>query len=132
MELTVNRKELTEHSTIGEMLIDGQFLCYTLEDTVREPSVKIPGETAIPPGRYEVIINFSNRFRQLMPLLLNVPMFEGVRIHKGNWAKDTEGCILLGMSKAEDMVGRSDEAFKKFFPLLQSALKEGKVYITVG
>ena len=132
MEITVNRKELTEHSTIGEMLIEGQFLCYTLEDCVRPEGVKIPGETAIPPGRYEVIINFSNRFRQLMPLLLNVPNFEGVRIHAGNFAKDTAGCLLLGMSKAEDMVGRSNEAFKKFFPLLQAALKSGKVYITVG
>lgn len=82
---------------IGELTIDGVHQCFTLEDKVREK--KIFGKTAIPPGRYEVTVSFSNHFQKKLPLLMNVPNFEGVRIHSGNTAKDTEGCILVGMTK---------------------------------
>lgn len=134
MELKLIRKTFTATSTIGMLFINDQekMFCYTLEDTVRGPGVKIPGRTAIPSGRYEVIIDFSNRFQREMPHVLNVPNFEGIRIHKGNTDKDTEGCILLGMTKSEGFIGQSKDAFNKFFPLLQDSLKEGKVYITIG
>jgi hypothetical protein len=84
MQLKLQRETLTDDSTIGKLYINGTFHCYTLEDKVRE--VKIPHVTAIPQGKYEVILNFSNRFQQIMPLLLNVPNYEGVRIHWGNFA----------------------------------------------
>lgn len=89
MLITVKRLYKTELSTIGELLIDGVFECFTLED--KERDVKIKSETAIPKGTYKVIINQSNRFKRLLPLLLNVPNFEGVRIHSGNTNHNTEG-----------------------------------------
>lgn len=96
MEITVNRINLTPEYTEGEMLLDGQPFCATLEDTVRPAGIKVPGETAIPAGRYKLIMSYSKRFKKIMPLLLNVPGFEGIRIHSGNTAKDSTGCILVG------------------------------------
>jgi hypothetical protein len=111
------------------LLIDGKFYYYTLEDMYREKKVK--GVTAIPYGTYEVIINFSNRFQKPMPLLLNVPNFEGIRIHNGNTAEHTEGCILVGFTKSKDFIGNSKSAFVQFMPKLQAGLKIGKVFIEI-
>jgi hypothetical protein len=109
MQITVKRLHKTDKSTIGELLIDGIFECYTLEDVERP--VKIKAETAIPKGTYKVIINMSNRLKRLLPLLINVPNFEGVRIHAGNTNHDTEGCILVGKTRGVDFVGKSRKAF---------------------
>ena len=111
MKIVVVRDTFTENSTIGKMLIDGAFFCYTLEDTIRD--TKIAGETAIPYGTYKVIVNMSNRFKRLMPLLLNVPNFEGVRIHNGNTKEHTHGCILVGATKSKDFIGDSKVTFNK-------------------
>jgi hypothetical protein len=119
MELTLIREPSTAHSTPGKLLVDGVFECFTLEDVVRPK--KIPGETAIPAGTYKVIVNMSNRFKRLLPLLLNVPGFEGVRIHTGNTDKDTEGCILVGTTRSLDFVGNSRVAFGSLFPRMQAA-----------
>lgn len=129
MEIKVIRETFTEDSTIGKMYINDKYHCYTLEDKVRD--VKVQNVTAIPKGRYEVIINFSNRFKQLMPLLLNVPNFEGVRIHWGNYSKDTEGCILVGSSKAVNMVGNSRTQYSKLMAELKKATKNEKIFITI-
>lgn len=129
MELKVIRETFTEDSTIGKMYINDVYHCYTLEDKVRE--VKVQNVTAIPKGRYEVIINFSNRFQQQMPLLLNVPNFEGVRIHWGNYSKDTEGCILVGSTKAVNMVGNSRAQYAKLMTSLKKASKGEKIFITI-
>ena len=129
MEIVVQRKESDQDSTIGTMSINGEFFCYTLEDPVRE--VKIPNVTAIPEGRYEVIINFSNRFQRQMPLLLNVPNYEGVRIHYGNYSKDTDGCILLGMTEGKDFIGQSRNAFKDFMEVLSQVSTQEKIFITI-
>jgi hypothetical protein len=130
MKLSLIRKDFTERSTIGDLFIDGKWFCYTLEDVVRDGE-KVSGQTAIPYGEYEVITNWSNRFKKIMPLLLNVPGFEGIRIHPGNTDKDTEGCILLGSSKAVDVVGGSKKAFDLFFIRLQDGLKNGKVRLEI-
>ena len=119
MQITVKRLHKTDTSTIGELLIDGLFECYTLEDIERP--VKIKAETAIPKGTYKVIINQSNRFKRLMPLLLNVPNFEGVRIHAGNTNHDTEGCILVGRTRSRDFIGQSRKAYEKLFKKMQAA-----------
>lgn len=129
MKLTVNRKWFTDKSTIGELLIDDKFECYTLEDKVRANGEKIEGKTAIPYGTYQVIIDFSNRFQKDMPHVLNVPGFEGIRIHSGNTDADTEGCLLLGQSKGVDIIYNSKAAFASFFPKLQDGLKAGTVFI---
>ena len=119
MQITVKRLHKTDKSTIGELLIDGVFECYTLEDVERP--VKIKAETAIPKGTYRVIINMSNRFKRLMPLLLNVPNFEGVRMHAGNTNHDTEGCILVGRTRSKDFIGQSRKAYEKLFKKMQAA-----------
>jgi hypothetical protein len=119
MLITVKRLYKTENSTIGELLVDGLFECFTLEDKERE--VKIKGETAIPKGTYKVIINESNRFKRELPLLLNVPNFEGVRIHSGNTNHDTEGCILVGQSRNKNYIGQSRKAFEKLFKKMKKA-----------
>jgi len=119
MQITIKRLHKTDKSTIGELLIDGVFECYTLEDVERP--VKIKAETAIPKGTYKVIVNMSNRFKRLMPLLLNVPNFEGVRMHAGNTNHDTEGCILVGRTRSKDFIGQSRKAYEKLFKKMQAA-----------
>lgn len=96
MILKLTRREFHPEKTIGDLSIDGFLYCNTLEDTVRPPGVKIPGQTAIPAGRYEVRLTYSQRFKQVMPQLMNVPGFDGIRIHSGNTDKDTAGCLLVG------------------------------------
>ena len=98
MEITLKRVTFSPKFTIGRLEI-GTTTIWTLEDPVRK-GPKVYGQTAIPAGRYDVIWNVSNRFRKLMPILLNVPGFEGIRIHTGNTVDHTEGCILLGQGAA--------------------------------
>lgn len=132
MEIVVARKWKTEKSSIGEMTVDGVFECYTLEDKERLlKSRKVFGATAIPLGRYEVIINWSNAFKCYLPLLLNVKGYQGVRIHWGNTDKDTLGCILVGSRKVENMILNSKLAFADFFKKLQVAAKKEKIFITI-
>jgi hypothetical protein len=119
MKLLLKRLHRTENSTIGELYVNGKFECYTLEDVERE--VKIKSETAIPKGTYKIIINQSNRFKRLLPLLLNVPNFEGVRIHSGNTNHNTEGCVLVGTTRSKDFIGNSRIAFNKLFKKMQEA-----------
>lgn len=119
MVITIKRLYKTDTSVIGELLIDGVFECFTLEDTERP--IKIKGETAIPKGTYRVIINESNRFKRLLPLLIDVPNFEGVRIHSGNSNHDTEGCILVGQTRNKNYIGQSRKAFDKLFKKMQVA-----------
>jgi len=119
MKITVKRLHKTDTSTIGELYIDGIFECFTLEDVERKEKIK--SETAIPKGTYKVIINQSNRFKRLLPLLLDVPNFEGVRIHSGNTNHDTEGCILVGQTRGQNYVGQSRKAFDKLFRKMQAA-----------
>lgn len=129
MELKLTRKTLTDKSTIGELWIGDKFVCYTLEDRIRE--VKVMHETAIPAGRYEVILSFSNRFKKIMPLLLNVPGFEGIRIHSGNTSADSSGCILLGKSYAKDFVSNSRDAYAAFMNKVSPFFLTDKVFITI-
>jgi len=124
VKLRLISKAKTETSTISELFIDGAFECYVLEDTIRE--FKIKHETAIPAGMYQVTLTYSNRFKKLMPLLLKVPNFEGIRIHSGNYAKDTSGCLLVGQTYGKDFVGKSKAAYDELFDKLKKAfdLKE--------
>ena len=121
MLIEVKRFEFKDTYTVGKMYIDNIYECYTLEDVVRK-GAKVNGQTAIPTGTYNVIINHSNRFNRDLPLLENVPNFTGVRIHSGNTSADTDGCILLGTTwSGQDFIGNSKVAYKKFFEKLQKA-----------
>lgn len=132
MKLVLKSQPSVNGCTHGILYIDGKDECYTLEDVVREvknrpvEQWKVPGATAIPSGTYTVIIDHSNRFNRMMPHILNVPGFEGVRIHSGNTATDTEGCILLGRIATATSVLDSKLAFDAFFTKLQFAIDEGE------
>jgi hypothetical protein len=130
MILNLVRYDLTEKRTIGKLSVNGVFECYTLEDAVRP--IKIPKETAIPSGRYQVVITESVRFRMPLPLLLAVPGFSGVRIHTGNVDADTEGCILVGQEKGTDRILKSHAAMNVLFPKIRAALEAGdQVWIEI-
>lgn len=134
MELKLNRIFLGSSATIGELLVNDKYLCDTLEDRVRPEGEKVYGETAIPEGMYEVKLTHSPRFKKILPEILNVPNFSGIRIHTGNSSKDTEGCILVGTwdGEKEDWVGNSRIAFDELMTLLEEATNnKEKVTITV-
>lgn len=131
MNLYLTRKWFTPDSTIGELLIGDDFECLTLEDVVRE-GPKVYGKTAIPEGIYDVIITPSARFKRDMPLICAVPGFSGVRIHSGNTADDTEGCILVGQTRGKDWIGHSRKAFDLLFAKIRTAKAAGiPITITV-
>jgi hypothetical protein len=118
--------------TIGTLYVDMKAECFTLEDQVRPAGEKVPGKTAIPAGVYNVVITPSNRFKRDLPLLQNVPGFEGIRIHPGNTAEQTDGCILVGAAKMPDAVTHSREAFERLFQKIKESLGAGeKVTIEV-
>lgn len=121
LHLELKRKILTDKSTIGELSVNDIFECYTLEDVVRSEGVKVYGQTAIPTGTYKVVLDFSDRFQKIMPHILDVPNFEGIRIHCGNDASSTDGCLLVGRTKSQDWIGDSKLAFNDLFPKLQKA-----------
>lgn len=123
MLIEVKRFEFKDTYTVGKMYIDNIYECYTLEDVVRT-GAKVNGQTAIPTGTYNLIINHSNRFNRDLPLLENVPNFTGVRIHAGNTSAHTEGCILVGTTwSGKDFIGNSKVAFNKLFEKLKKAKK---------
>ena len=119
MNLTLHRLWHTNQSTIGILDINGSCLLYTLEDPIRK--VKIPGQTAIPAGKYSVILDHSPKFNRILPLVLEVPNFTDIRIHVGNWPRDTEGCILVGMTRTRDFIGHSGAALAKLMQYLDTA-----------
>jgi len=132
MELKLTRKWLTPNSTIGELTVDGKFECFMIEDHYPTPWVKTPAKTAIPTGRYQVIVNMSNRFKVEMPLVCNVPQYTGIRIHPGNTAADTEGCLLPGRVRQTDKVLESKLAYEALFAKIKEAIKNGeKVHIEI-
>lgn len=134
MELTLQRKYRKPTYTIGILLVNGKRFCDTLEDRVRDlvTEGKVKGSTAIPAGRYKVILNYSPRFQKALPLLLDVPMFEGIRIHAGNTDKDTEGCILVGKNTQVGMLTESRTTLANLMQRLTSANNNGEdIWITI-
>lgn len=132
MELKLNRIFLGSSATIGELYIDKKYIADTLEDRVRPEGEKVYGKTAIPEGTYEVKLTHSPRFKKILPEILNVPNFSGIRIHTGNSSKDTEGCILVGTwdGEKEDWISDSKIAFNELMSLLKSA-EDKKESITI-
>jgi hypothetical protein len=133
MKIEVIRPETCGVScTIGEMYVDSEFRCFTLEDVVRPAGEKVYGETAIPPGSYRVDITHSPHFGRDLPLLIGVHNFDGVRIHPGNTAADTKGCILVGLGKTENTITQSRLAFDSLFAEIRDAIQQGEaVWIEV-
>ena len=135
MKLLLKRIALRDTYTIGKIYIDGEYFCDTLEDKVRDlnkngvfdgDEKKVYGETAIPYGTYKVILSYSPKFKRILPELLDVPCFTGIRIHRGNTEKDTAGCLLVGENKVRGKVLNSTYWKKKLIEKL-----EGKNGITI-
>ncbi len=124
MKLLLQRHLSTAECTTGDLYLNGQWYCYTLEDVVRKDKIK--GKTAIPCGLYKVTVNWSSRFNRPLPLLLDVPKFVGVRIHTGNTADDTEGCILIGKELGNNAIYKSREAFTDLFERIKVALNHNE------
>ncbi|MFZ2490135.1 MAG: DUF5675 family protein [Thermoanaerobaculia bacterium] len=140
MELELARFDCNGRRTFGRLYVDGSRRCYTLEDPVRvdDPSTpedegrKVPGETAIPAGRYRVVLTRSSRFGKVLPELLEVRNFSGIRIHAGNGTGDTAGCILVGLGRDGDRVTSSRLALGDVQGRIAEAIGRGeKVWIEV-
>jgi hypothetical protein len=149
MELTLERIARRDTYTIGRLYIDGKRFCDTCEDTDRGLRQDLPlsvnqakkrrGITAIPTGRYRVTLDvkspkYSKKkqydFCQgFVPRLINVPAFEGILIHIGNTAADSEGCILVGRNTKVGMVLESTKTFRSLYNILRTATDP--IYITV-
>ena len=126
MDLLLTRTTLTPDETHGTLSIDGVHACYTLEDTVRPPGVKIQHETAIPAGRYALTITRSQRFGVMLPWMDVGQGWTGVRIHAGNTTADTSGCILVGLSHTDHTLLSSRLALAKVQGALAQALSKGQ------
>ena len=140
MEILVQRQPSKDGATISRLYVNGVFECYVLEDEIREikgkpvAEWKIAEKTAIPAGRYKIIITMSNRFKKKLPLLLAVAGFEGVRIHAGNTAENTEGCLLVGQAVKGNVIvgGTSRPALDALQRKIQAVLDAGEnVWVTI-
>ncbi len=139
--LILERKWFTDKTTIGPIAFDGEYICDILEDTIRDPNKdgilqkeeKVYGETAIPSGRYEIVLAFSPKFQKELPMLLDVPYYSYIYIHCGNRDTDTLGCLLTGTRSkdVQDLVYGSRTAFKKLMPLIEGALEIRQLFIEV-
>lgn len=141
MKLILRRTKFYESCTIGRLYAEENFICWTLEDKDRglwkdQPleclkTVKVYGQTAIPYGTYEIIKTMSPRFKKVTPLLLEVPGFEGIRIHSANRATQLEGCIAPGLVAAGESVIDSRIATINVNKVIDYALSKGKLYIEI-
>lgn len=140
MKLTLKRIALRPTYTIGKLYINDAYFCDTIEDTVRDTNKngkfdnvekKVHSKTAIPYGTYEIKWTYSPRFKKYTPQLMNVPSFEGIRIHAGNTSADTEGCLILGENKQVGKVLNSRATINKFYPIIKKACSNGKVTIEI-
>lgn len=130
MELLLERKWLKDKYTIGRLYVDSVFFCNILEDKVIDfnkngtfdcGELKIKGHTAIPYGVYKIDITYSPKFKRDLPILLNVPHFEGIRIHRGNTPEDTEGCLIPGENKEVGKVLNSTKYEIELIKLMKQA-----------
>ena len=132
--MTLTRIAKRKTYTIGRLEIDGTYVCDTLEPEWRnlKRKHKVKGRTAIPEGRYPVVITWSPKFGQWLPLLLHVPLFEGIRIHAGNTVKDTKGCILVGENTEKGVLSDSRLWVDRLKQRIVDAKERGEgVWITV-
>ena len=126
----VVRREYTDTTTLGELYVDGTFVCFTLEDTDRYLTQdtpldtilakKKPGHTAIPIGAYKMAITYSSRFKKRLLIIKDVPGFTGIRFHTGNIPEDTDGCVLVGMEEENGALKDSRKAMTAFMGLIQN------------
>ena len=153
MEIIIRRTAFKEGYTIGNLYIlpeqvnneekaVPEWFCNTMEPTTRKLTSRMPltiirrhkiiGKTAIPTGRYRILITRSRRFGRWLPLLMNVKGFEGIRIHAGNKPEDTRGCILPGFNRRKGYVLDSTRCVLTLVKMMTEAMEKGeKVFVTV-
>jgi hypothetical protein len=141
MELLLQRKPSKDDTTLGDLFLEsGAHFCHTLEDQVRvdDPSTeedegeKVYGKTAIPAGRYKITITFSPKFQKDMLLVNEVPGFTGIRIHSGNDAEDTLGCILVGqVTDSDTRIHGGSVVLPQLFAMIKKALESDEVWLTI-
>jgi hypothetical protein len=136
MELKLVRSVFTDTATMGRLFINDVFFAFSLEDKERDLkgncSKKVQNKTCIDFGRFEVALTFSNHFKKLLPLLMKVPCFEGIRIHGGNTAEDSEGCILIGAeSNMKDHIGNCAVKLAELVEILKKAGATEKIFINI-
>ena len=139
MEIKVIRNILTSEYTVGKLYIDEEYMCDTIEDRyrkIKKKEDKVYGTTAIPCGHYPVLLDFSSKYSKMMPHILDVPFFEGIRIHPGNSDEDSLGCILVGEympGVAGGWVANSRKAYSKVFDKIKQASDKGeRIFITIS
>ena len=139
MKLHLQRTERGDRYTMGRLAIDGVAFCDTLEPTDRHldaatmrPEQKIYGQTAIPTGTYPVVLTYSPRFKRTLPLIQDVPHFEGIRIHPGNTSADTAGCILVGRQAIPGRLTDSRQTLRQLMKTLTNRPQEQKISITIN
>ena len=130
MKLKLIRTWYADTYTIGKLYIDGVYFADTLEDKNRDVDKngifnngekKVYGKTCIPFGTYKVILSMSNKFKKILPLLLNVPQFDGIRIHSGNTDEDSSGCILVGINDIKGRISKSTITLNSLMTKLSKA-----------
>ena len=131
MHLFLKREATVNQATPGKLHIDGEFICYTLEDVVRLQDIKVYGQTAIPAGEYLIWLRQSPHFGRVLPTLMNVPMFSDILIHRGNKSSDTNGCILVGFKREGDTIWESEKAETYLMKELTDASKRSVLAITI-
>lgn len=147
MEILLERVNRADRYTEGRLSFDGRHVCDTVEDTDRDENrngrldcgeVKIQGETAIPNGRYRVTLEYSPKFSpryggRRIPTIHDVPGFSGIRMHTGNTAADSEGCVIVGVRHTAGAVRDSRATlFDKVIPPMEAATaRKEAMWITV-
>jgi len=131
VNLLLDRSAYDDHSTVGDLYVDGVWECITLEDGIQPNDVKVDGETCIPDGTYPVKLTPSPKFGRKLPLLIDVPGFDGIRIHPGNTVGDTSGCVLVGENMDnivpyKPFLIHSKAAFDRLYAKLDAADERGE------
>jgi hypothetical protein len=131
MEFIVHRTKNTPKACTGWVELAGSPVCFCLEDPIRRLGPngegKIPGQTGIPAGRYQMIMNLSHRFQKIMPLILKVPSFSGIRWHSGNDHDDTSGCLLIGREYInEDYIRGGSVLTPVVYDMIREGLDQGQ------
>jgi len=141
MKIDLIRDTFTEQTSIGKLYINDEYFCETLEDKDRNlnsdmtleeiAKIKVYGKTAIPYGRYDIALTFSNKFGKYLPLVVNVPGYAGIRMHSGVNALDTLGCILIGYKRGVDSISDSRTAIAALLKIIAAAIKKEKIMLTI-
>lgn len=138
LHFLLDRKWRKETYTIGRLYANGEFLCNTIEDVDRKLNqnmsateiqrIKVAAETAIPTGTYSMRVTMSPKFKRELVEIVNVPAFSGIRIHRGNTAQDSAGCLIVGENTSK---GRVTNSTKYELQITEMVKKADYAYITI-